>query len=40
MVEKQWIRSLRTRTPQEGFELAIKLAQKGVEVRCARSSAG
>lgn len=27
----QWINSLRTRTPQEGFELAIKLAQKGIE---------
>ena len=28
---KQWITSLRTITPQEGFELAIKLSQKGVE---------
>ena len=28
---KQWITSLRTNTPQEGFELAIKLSQKGVE---------
>lgn len=28
---KQWITSLRTSTPQEGFELAIKLSQKGVE---------
>lgn len=28
---KQWITSLRTTTPQEGFELAIKLSQKGVE---------
>lgn len=26
-----WINSLRTDTPQEGFELAITLAQKGVE---------
>lgn len=25
------IKSLKTNTPQEGFELAIKLAQKGVE---------
>lgn len=28
---KQWLVSLRTSTPQEGFELAIKLSQKGVE---------
>ena len=28
---KPWLRSLKTNTPQEGFELAIKLAQKGVE---------
>lgn len=28
---KNWITSLTTKTPQEGFELAIKLAQKGVE---------
>ena len=27
-----WIKSLSTATPQEGFELAIKLAQKGVEI--------
>lgn len=27
----QWLRSLKTATPQEGFELAIKLSQKGVE---------
>lgn len=27
----QWITSLKTSTPQEGFELAIKLSQKGVE---------
>ncbi len=26
-----WLKSLTTKTPQEGFELAIKLAQKGVE---------
>ncbi len=28
---KQWLGSLKTATPQEGFELAIKLSQKGVE---------
>lgn len=28
---KPWIISLKTNTPQEGFELAIKLSQKGVE---------
>ena len=28
---KPWITSLKTDTPQEGFELAIKLSQKGVE---------
>ena len=27
----QWLTSLKTATPQEGFELAIKLSQKGVE---------
>lgn len=27
----RWLISLRTATPQEGFELAIKLSQKGVE---------
>lgn len=27
----KWISSLKTATPQEGFELAIKLSQKGVE---------
>ncbi|MGI6161987.1 MAG: hexameric tyrosine-coordinated heme protein [Christensenellales bacterium] len=27
----KWLQSLRTATPQEGFELAIKLSQKGVE---------
>lgn len=26
-----WMTSLKTKTPKEGFELAIKLAQKGVE---------
>lgn len=30
-MNKKWLNSLQTRTPQEGFELAIKLAQKGVE---------
>lgn len=28
---KKWLNSLTTKTPQEGFELAIKLSQKGVE---------
>ncbi|GAA0435721.1 hexameric tyrosine-coordinated heme protein [Lentibacillus halophilus] len=28
---EKWIKSLKTDTPQEGFELAITLAQKGVE---------
>lgn len=28
---KQWLTSLKTNTPQEGFELAIKLSQKAVE---------
>lgn len=28
---EEWLTSLKTKTPQEGFELAIKLAQKGVE---------
>lgn len=28
---EQWLTSLRTATPQLGFELAIKLSQKGVE---------
>lgn len=28
---EKWITSLKTNTPQEGFELAIKLSQKGVE---------
>jgi len=27
----KWLTSLKTRTPQEGFELAIELARKGVE---------
>lgn len=26
------IKSLKTRTPEEGFNLAIKLSQKGVEI--------
>lgn len=26
-----WLKSLKTNTPQEGFELAITLAQKGVQ---------
>ncbi len=26
-----WLTDLKTNTPQEGFELAIKLSQKGVE---------
>ncbi len=28
---KKWLISLKTNTPQEGFELAIKLSQMGVE---------
>ena len=31
IVMKKWLTSLKTNTPQEGFELAIKLSQKGVE---------
>ncbi|MGM8213204.1 hexameric tyrosine-coordinated heme protein [Virgibacillus sp. W0430] len=27
---EKWIKSLKTATPQEGYELAIKLAQKGI----------
>jgi hypothetical protein len=27
----KWLLGLKTNTPQEGFELAIKLSQKGVE---------
>jgi len=27
-----WLPSLKTATPKEGFDLAIKLAQKGVEI--------
>lgn len=27
----EWMTSLKTKTPKEGFELAITLAQKGVE---------
>jgi len=30
-VEK-WLPSLKTKTPQEGFELAITLSQKGVQI--------
>lgn len=29
---KKSLTSLKTRTPEEGFELAIKLSQRGVEV--------
>lgn len=29
--EKPWLPSLRTETPQEGFELAVKLARMGVK---------
>lgn len=28
---EKWLSSLKTRTPQEGFELAIRLATKGIE---------
>ncbi len=28
---KTWLTSMMTKTPQEGFELAIKLSQKAVE---------
>ena len=28
---KSWLKTLKTKTPQEGFELAITLSQKGVE---------
>lgn len=28
---ERWITSLQTKTPQEGFELAIELSQKGIE---------
>lgn len=28
---EDWLTSLKTNTPQEGFELALKLARKGVE---------
>lgn len=28
---KKWLPSLKTNSPQEGYELAIKLSQKGVE---------
>ncbi|MDX6182443.1 hexameric tyrosine-coordinated heme protein [Flavobacterium sp. Fl-77] len=29
-MEDQWLKSLITKTPQEGFELAITLSRKGV----------
>lgn len=29
---EKWLPSLKTKTPQEGFELAITLSQKGVEI--------
>lgn len=29
---KKWLPSLITRTPQEGYELAIRLATKGIEL--------
>lgn len=32
MMEEKWLPSLITKTPQEGFDLAIKLSQKGVEI--------
>jgi len=28
---EKWLKSLKTNTPQEGFELAITLSQKGVQ---------
>lgn len=28
---EKWLKSLKTNSPQEGFELAITLSQKGVE---------
>ena len=31
-MEKKWLTSLITKTPQEGYELAITLSQKGVEI--------
>ncbi|HLR43543.1 MAG TPA: hexameric tyrosine-coordinated heme protein [Pseudogracilibacillus sp.] len=30
-MEKSWLTSLQTSTPEEGFELAILLAQEGVK---------
>jgi len=30
-MEKTWLKSLKTKTPQEGFELAILLSQQGVK---------
>lgn len=35
---KTWITDLTTKNPQEGFELAIKLSQKGVEYTQANTS--
>jgi len=32
MSANKWLPSLRTKTPEEGFDLAIKLSQKGVEI--------
>ncbi|NLJ99979.1 MAG: peroxidase [Clostridia bacterium] len=29
---KNWLKSLKTRTPEEGFDLAIRLSQRGVEL--------
>jgi len=29
---EKWLKSLKTKTPQEGYELAITLAQKGVQI--------
>ncbi|HZK18199.1 MAG TPA: hexameric tyrosine-coordinated heme protein [Clostridia bacterium] len=29
---KSWLKSLKTRTPEEGFNLAVRLSQKGVEL--------
>ena len=28
---ESWLKSLKTKTPEEGFELAITLSQKGVQ---------
>lgn len=29
---EKWLRSLQTNTPQQGFELAVRLSQLGVEI--------